>query len=192
MCIEHSAMADNDYYTADNQLSRCCKLHADWSVRNVTEYDSLLMITRSFCGHAIREIGALVRLNIHVTVHRFANWEMSTFQIMTDVTASLTTMFDIAGEFSLFSYIQLKSEIFTYFHIFRDPDVVRELSLLRGNFVIVPADKASNNYTRDITPASCQRNLDLTHSLGNLHTISWVFLHQKCWTTTNRSSLHLE
>ena len=31
--------------------------------------------------------------------------------------------------------------------IFRDPDVVRELSRLHDNFVIVPADKASNNYT---------------------------------------------
>ena len=30
--------------------------------------------------------------------------------------------------------------------IFRDPDV-RELSRLHENFVIVPADKASNNYT---------------------------------------------
>ena len=45
---------------------------------------------------------------------------------------------------------------------------------------------------RDITSASCQRNLDLTHSLGTLHTISRIFLHQKCWTTTNRFSLHLE
>ena len=31
--------------------------------------------------------------------------------------------------------------------IFCDPEVVRELSRLRENFVIVPADKASNNYT---------------------------------------------
>ena len=31
--------------------------------------------------------------------------------------------------------------------IFRDPDVVHELSRLHENFVIVPADKASNNYT---------------------------------------------
>ena len=31
--------------------------------------------------------------------------------------------------------------------IFRDPDVIRELSRLHENFVIVPADKASNNYT---------------------------------------------
>ena len=31
--------------------------------------------------------------------------------------------------------------------IFCDPDVVRELSRLHENFVIVPADKASNNYT---------------------------------------------
>ena len=32
-------------------------------------------------------------------------------------------------------------------YIFRDPDVVHELSRLHENFVIVPADKASNNYT---------------------------------------------
>ena len=31
--------------------------------------------------------------------------------------------------------------------IFRDPDVVRELSRLHENFVIVSADKTSNNYT---------------------------------------------
>ena len=31
--------------------------------------------------------------------------------------------------------------------IFRDPDVARELSRLHENSVIVPADKASNNYT---------------------------------------------
>ena len=31
--------------------------------------------------------------------------------------------------------------------IFRDPDVVRELSRLHENVVIVPADKTSNNYT---------------------------------------------
>ena len=31
--------------------------------------------------------------------------------------------------------------------VFSDPDVVRELSRLHENFVIVPADKASNNYT---------------------------------------------
>ena len=31
--------------------------------------------------------------------------------------------------------------------IFSDPDVVTELSCLNENFVIVPADKASNNYT---------------------------------------------
>ena len=31
--------------------------------------------------------------------------------------------------------------------IFNDPDVITELSRLHENFVIVPADKASNNYT---------------------------------------------
>ena len=33
--------------------------------------------------------------------------------------------------------------------IFSDPDVVKELSRLHENFVVVPADKASNNYTFD-------------------------------------------
>ena len=35
--------------------------------------------------------------------------------------------------------------------IFSDPDVVRELSRLHENFVIAPADKASNNYTFQVT-----------------------------------------
>ena len=34
-----------------------------------------------------------------------------------------------------------------YESIFSDPDLVRELSRLHENFVIVPAEKASNNYT---------------------------------------------
>ena len=34
-----------------------------------------------------------------------------------------------------------------YGSIFRDPDVVHELCRLHENFVIVPAEKASNNYT---------------------------------------------
>ena len=70
MCIGHSATTDYDHHTADNQLSRCCILHADWSVRNVTEYDSLLMITRSLCGHAMREISALVRLTFDLRTHK--------------------------------------------------------------------------------------------------------------------------
>ena len=44
--------------------------------------------------------------------------------------------------------------------IFRDPDVIRELSRLHENFVIVHADKASNNYTffaRDTTSTSWSR-----------------------------------
>ena len=44
---------------------------------------------------------------------------------------------------------------------------------------------------RDFLSASWQRNLDFTHSLGTLHTISWNCLHQKCWKTINWSSLHL-
>ena len=39
------------------------------------------------------------------------------------------------------------SNMCLYESIFSDPDVVRELSRLHENFVIVPADKASNNYT---------------------------------------------
>ena len=43
---------------------------------------------------------------------------------------------------------RLKHSVNTrYESIFRDPDVVHELSRLHENFVIVPADKASNNYT---------------------------------------------
>ena len=79
--------------------------------------------------------------------------------------------------------------------IFSDPEVVRELSCLHENFVIFPQTKHPTTIhlsARDFTSASCQRSLDLTHSLGTLHTISRIFLHQKCWTTTNRSSLHLE
>ena len=70
MCTGHSATTDNDHHTADNQLSRCCKLHADWSVRNVTEYDSLLMITRSLCGHAIIEIGGFSAIEFITFVTR--------------------------------------------------------------------------------------------------------------------------
>ena len=75
--------------------------------------------------------------------------------------------------------------------IFIDPDSVRELSRLHENFVIVPADKASNNYT-----FVCKRHyvdilieeLGLHSFLETLHTIWPIFLHQRCWTTTNRSS----
>ena len=43
---------------------------------------------------------------------------------------------------------RLKHSVITrHESIFSDPDVVIELSRLHGNFVIVPADKASNNYT---------------------------------------------
>ena len=78
--------------------------------------------------------------------------------------------------------------------IFSDPDV-RELSRLHENFVIVPADKASNNYT-----FVCKRHyvrilseeLGLNSLPGNPTYNLTDFLHQRCWTTTNRSSLHLE
>ena len=75
--------------------------------------------------------------------------------------------------------------------IFRDPVVVHELSRLHENFVIVPADKASNNYT-----FVCKKHyVDILIEELWLHLTSWesciqwrIFLHQKCWTTTNRSS----
>ena len=76
--------------------------------------------------------------------------------------------------------------------IFRDPDVVLELSRLHENFVIVPADKASNNYT-----FVCKRHyVDILieelglHSLPGKPTynLTIFFLHQRCWTTTNRLS----
>ena len=52
--------------------------------------------------------------------------------------------------------------------IFRDIDVVRELSRLHENFVIVPADKASNNYT-----FVCKRHyVDIL--IENLHSIHFL------------------
>ena len=88
---------------------------------------------------------------------------------------------------------RLKHSVNTRFDsIFRDPDVAHELSRLHENFVIVLADKASNKFT-----FVCKRHyVDiLTEELG-LHSLPGnptynltFFLHQKCWTTTNRSSL---
>ena len=48
--------------------------------------------------------------------------------------------------------------------IFSDPDVVTELSRLHENFVIVPADKASNNYT-----FVCKRYYDILIEELGLH-----------------------
>ena len=77
--------------------------------------------------------------------------------------------------------------------IFRDPDVARELSRLHENFIIVPADKASNNYT-----FVCKRHyVDILIEELGLHSLpgnptynlsGQIFLHQRCWTTTNRFS----
>ena len=53
--------------------------------------------------------------------------------------------------------------------IFRDPDVVRELSHLHENFVIVPADKASINYT-----FVCKRHyVDILIEELELHSLPW-------------------
>ena len=41
---------------------------------------------------------------------------------------------------------------------------------------------------RTWTSTSWSRNLDSIHFLETLHTIWQIFLHQRCWTTTNRSS----
>ena len=92
---------------------------------------------------------------------------------------------------------RLKHSVNTrYESIFRDPDVSHELSRLHENFVIVPADKASNNYT-----FVCKKHyvdilikeLGLNSLPGNpTYNLTDFFLHQKCWTTTNRSSLPSE
>ena len=72
--------------------------------------------------------------------------------------------------------------------IFSDPDVVRELSRLHENFVIVPADKASNNYTF-VCKRHYVRILSEELGLNSLPGKPYIqshgfFLHQKCWTTT--------
>ena len=71
--------------------------------------------------------------------------------------------------------------------IFSNPDVVTELSRLHENFVIVPADKASNNYT-----FVCKRYYVDILIEETLHTILRFFLHQRFKTTINRFSLPLE
>ena len=80
--------------------------------------------------------------------------------------------------------------------IFRDPDVVHELSRLRDNFVIVPADKASNNYTfvckKHYVDVLIKRTWTSFTSWESHKLSDSFFLHQKCWTTTNQSSLPLE
>ena len=53
--------------------------------------------------------------------------------------------------------------------IFRDPGVVHELSRLHENFIIVPADKASNNYT-----FVCKKHcVDILIEELGLHLTSW-------------------
>ena len=48
----------------------------------------------------------------------------------------------------LIAFVMIYANFFSrHESIFSDPDVVRKLSRLHDNFVIVPADKASNNYT---------------------------------------------
>ena len=79
--------------------------------------------------------------------------------------------------------------------IFSDPDVVTELSRLHENFVIVPADKASNNYT-----FVCKRYyVDILIEELGLHLLPGnptynlqIFLHQRFETTINRFSLPSE
>ena len=75
-------------------------------------------------------------------------------------------------------------------------NVVHDLSRFQENFVIVPADKASNTnydlFARNTTSTFWSRNLDSIHFLGTLHTFWQIFLHQKCRTTSNRSSLPSE
>ena len=80
-------------------------------------------------------------------------------------------------------------------HSFSDPDVVTELSRLYENFVIVPADKASNNYT-----FVCKRYyVDILIEELGLHLLPGNptynltdFSASKFWTTINRFSLPSE
>ena len=82
--------------------------------------------------------------------------------------------------------------------IFCDPEVVRELSSLHENFVIVPAVKASYNYTvvcKKYNVSILIEELGLNSLAGNPtynFTILQNFLHQKCWTTTNMFSLSMD
>ena len=67
--------------------------------------------------------------------------------------------------------------------IFCDPEVVIELSRLHENFVIVPADKDSNNCTfvcKSYYVSILIEELGLNSLPGNP-----TYNHQKCWTTTN-------
>ena len=53
--------------------------------------------------------------------------------------------------------------------IFRDPDVVYELSRLLENFAILPADKASNNYT-----FACEKHyVEILIKEFGLHSLPW-------------------
>ena len=65
-----------------------------------------------------------------VDVHTLSEWVKSIADILKRIIRRLKQSFNTRHE-----------------SIFGGPEVVRELSRLHENFVIVPTDKASNNYT---------------------------------------------
>ena len=78
---------------------------------------------------------------------------------MADICFALCEWIKSIGDVLKSRIRQLKHSVNTrHESIFNDTDVVTELSRLHENFVIVPADKASNNYNtlsaRDTTSIS--------------------------------------
>ena len=71
-----------------------------------------------------------------------------------------------------------------------DPHVVRELSHLHENFVIVLADKAPDIFTF-VWKKYCEY-VKWIILPGTLNTIWHIFLHQKCWETVNCFLFSLE
>ena len=85
-------------------------------------------------------------------------------------SSTLTEWIKSIGDVVLRRVRRLKYSVYTRSDsIFRDPDVVHELSRLHDNFVIVPADKASNNYT-----FACKKHyVDILIEELWLHSLPW-------------------
>ena len=116
-------------------------------------------------GHSKVELSKLVLLNVRIhkylligTVINIETWQWAKKE---DIELdTLSEWIKSIGEVVKRRIRRLKHSVNTrYESIFRDPDVVREFSRFHENFVIVPADKASNNY-----------NLNSIHYLETLHT----------------------
>ena len=77
--------------------------------------------------------------------------------------------------------------------IFRDPDVVRELSRLHENFFYSSCRQSTSNNHTFCLQETLRRHLDRGTWTPFTSWKSYIrsdrfFLHQRCWTTTNRSS----